>query len=456
MAAPRRKAADGLDKIPSSEGEWRAAVVKHGLQHRTLAQLCLNGRFSASTVPTDAFLTLRCIWLSRQRPGRALPYIINTGSFFNAKNAAWATTLTRNGCLGLDKLKMLYEFICISKIPKTPRQYDCTIADALGPFSMLVNLKRQLLDKSLHMPVVAAHTEVTGAPKSERFHDPTRLQSRDSPKSPTPKRLHPFDVEDVDMEDVGSQNLPPSAVPSPPASSGLDPTDEEPARRTPTETLVADFMVTLLAGMACFVQVLSPSPLCVANSYESTFQFGPVCGTGQQPGSDPVQFRARIDGSIPFSVSPSDKTPREAIIFEAKRAPRTDGDVSVLAQQSLEHISYIWERHKNERMPRPRRDSPHHTFMVAQDHLSFYISIGTYDNEYLDYIFSPTDVPIIPRSNAPFLRIQEFGPYPVDEDNRLALLLEIILSFLTWQLENTQAGSLIENAIAESKSQQAT
>lgn len=42
MAAPRRKATHGLDKIPSSEVEWRAAVVQHGLQQRTLAQLCLS------------------------------------------------------------------------------------------------------------------------------------------------------------------------------------------------------------------------------------------------------------------------------------------------------------------------------------------------------------------------------------------------------------------------------
>lgn len=132
-------------------------------------------------------------------------------------------------------------------------------------------------------------------------------------------------------------------VPDPPVT---EPENEEPARRTPTETLVADFLVTLLGGMACLVQPLNSNPLCMPNSYETTFQFGPVRGTSQQQGSDPVKFRARVDGSIPFSLSQGEKTPREAIIFEAKRAPRKDGeDIAVLAQQSMEHVAYIWQRH---------------------------------------------------------------------------------------------------------------
>lgn len=94
---------------------------------------------------------------------------------------------------------------------------------------------------------------------------------------------------------------------------------------------------------------------------------------------------------------------------------------------------------------------PYHIFMIAQDHLSFHVSIGIYDNEYLDYIFFSRDVPIMTTSNASFLRIQEFDLYLVDDDRQLELLLKIILSFLTWQLDKTQAGSLIENAIAQSK-----
>lgn len=43
MATLRRKAAEGLDKIPSNEGEWRAAIQKYGLQQRTLEDLCKEG-----------------------------------------------------------------------------------------------------------------------------------------------------------------------------------------------------------------------------------------------------------------------------------------------------------------------------------------------------------------------------------------------------------------------------
>lgn len=43
MAATRRKAAHDLDKIPSDEGEWRAAARKYGLQSRNLEDLCKNG-----------------------------------------------------------------------------------------------------------------------------------------------------------------------------------------------------------------------------------------------------------------------------------------------------------------------------------------------------------------------------------------------------------------------------
>lgn len=210
---------------------------------------------------------------------------------------------------------------------------------------MLVNLKRQLLDRSINIPMGAPNPAVTDAPKSKRFHDPI---SYGGPASPTLKRRRPLDVEDVDMEDVESQSLSSSVASSSPISSGTDSANEKSARRTSTETLVADFMVTLLTGMACLVQLLVRNSLCIANSYESTFQFGSVCGTGKQSGSNSVQFRARIDGSIPFSVTSEKTTSREVIIFEAKRAPRADRDVSVLTQQSLEHAIYIWERHKND------------------------------------------------------------------------------------------------------------
>lgn len=43
--AATRKAAQGLNKIPSSKDEWKEAIKEYGLEKRTLEQLCLEGNF---------------------------------------------------------------------------------------------------------------------------------------------------------------------------------------------------------------------------------------------------------------------------------------------------------------------------------------------------------------------------------------------------------------------------
>jgi hypothetical protein len=88
--------------------------------------------------------------------------------------------------------------------------------------------------------------------------------------------------------------------------------------------------------------------------------------------------------------------------------------------------------------------------MIAQDFLSFYISIGTYDNEYLDYIFGPGEAPVAPlREEGPFLRIQELGPFRIDDRYDMILLLEIILSLIIWQLLPMKEGKLIQQALTK-------
>lgn len=49
----------------------------------------------------------------------------------------------------------------------------------------------------------------------------------------------------------------------------------------------------------------------------------------------------------------------------------------------------------------------------AQNYPSLYVTTGTYDNEYLGYIFGPGDAPVIPPSirRKAFLRVQGFGPF---------------------------------------------
>lgn len=86
--------------------------------------------------------------------------------------------------------------------------------------------------------------------------------------------------------------------------------------------------------------------------------------------------------------------------------------------------------------------------MVAQDHLSFHISIGTYDHRYLDYIFASNSRRVIPvQGNIPFLQIQELGPFDTEDNDHLALFLQIILSFILSQLEKTPAAAIFKNAL---------
>ncbi|KAM5434763.1 hypothetical protein MferCBS31731_006535 [Microsporum ferrugineum] len=445
MATLRRKAAEGLDKIPSNEGEWRAAIQKYGLQQRTLEDLCKEGRFSASSVTKEAFLTLRCIWPKKKNAKDAMEYIADLEYFFTEDHSDDAATLIKRDLLGLDKFKNLSGIICLPKAPRlhTPPKYSGTLSDGLGPFSILVNIFNQLQDRSIQTEVDAQ--QVGWAPQTRRYFDPMQSSIREHPSSPSrqPPNSDDFEMEDVDMDDVSDAPLPPRP------SVGTAPVEleeEEPPRRTPTETLVTDFMVALLGGLASLVQPLSSRPLCIANSFETTYQFGPLRNTRQQQGE--VQYRARVDGSIPFSTSLSGML-REAAIFEAKRAVRkeSNGSIPVLAQQSMEHAAYIWKRHEGDQTWKGKRKT-YHTFMVAQDHLQFHISIGTYDNKYLEYIFASNSQRVLPfQGQIPFLEIQELGPFDVAEEYDLETFIHIMLSFILWQLEQTTAKFIFKEVL---------
>ncbi|GBF60806.1 hypothetical protein TMEN_3261 [Trichophyton mentagrophytes] len=451
MAATRRKAAHDLDKIPSDEGEWRAAARKYGLQSRNLEDLCKNGNFSASTVPTEAFLTLRCVWPKKEDHKHALAYIANLEHFFNWDNVDDAKKLMDNQRLGLDKLMTLYQIICPPKqsLQRTPPEFSGTLSDGLGPFALLVPIYNQLQDRRPQTPASVFYPE--NAPRGQLFFDALQRHGHQAPTSPT---RHGTAVEDITIEDIQmtgidigsfSSSLPENTS-SPARLSVVSVPDDEPLPRTPTETLVTDFAVILLGGLASLVQPLNYNPLCMANSFETTYEFGPLNNV-MNP-LDKVKFRARIDGSIPFSVSPG-KDLREAIIFEVKRAPRVEGtnDVPVLAQQSMEHAAYIWNRHKEGTTWRNSAQT-YHSFMVAQDHLSFHISIGTYDRRYLDYIFASNSRRVIPaQGSIPFLQIQEFGPFDAEDIDHLARFLQIILSFILSQLEKTPAAAIFKDAL---------
>ncbi|ODH45108.1 hypothetical protein ACO22_00403 [Paracoccidioides brasiliensis] len=423
----RGKAVDDLDKIPSTEQEWLEMVKTYSLVNAKLQNLCSYGSFSASTVPKAAFLTVRCIWPEVMTVGDALPYILRTGLYFSEEHVAQATKLINRKLLGLDKLDTLFDVICSQT--KTPREWLCTLADGLGPFSMLVSLKRQILDKGLHTAPREEPLPITYAPRKKGHYNASQSSSGQMPDSLNPrhpKRLRLGDFDAIDDHPAPSEPSTPPNIELTEETLDEIP-DDIPDPRTPTETLVVDFMVNLLGGLACLLQPLAYQTVCVANAFETTYQFGPLPN----------------DGSIPFSLPP-DKNLPEMVIFEAKRAHCGTGQgVTVVGQQSMEHVAYIWKRHKNDQLPRNPRT--YHTFMIAQDFLSFYISIGTYDKEYLDYIFSPGDVPVVAqRGKKHFLRIQEFGPFQVDERDEMELLIHIILCLIISQHTPTNEGDLIQ------------
>lgn len=86
--------------------------------------------------------------------------------------------------------------------------------------------------------------------------------------------------------------------------------------------------------------------------------------------------------------------------------------------------------------------------MVAQDHLHFHISIGTYDNTYLEYIFGPGTEKVVPtRDDSSFLEIQEYGPFAVTVEEEFEKFLLIMLCFLIWQFDRTGAEATLKDAL---------
>ncbi|KKZ60869.1 hypothetical protein EMCG_04460 [[Emmonsia] crescens] len=276
MTTPRYKAAQGLRKIPSSEEEWKEAIEEHGLMDRTLGQLCLEGKFSASRVSKEAFLIVRCLWPPKKGPEETSAHIVDLDYFYSDDHAADAQKLTYQGLLGLDKLETLYHIVCIPKERpnRTPPRYSGTLADGLGPFSMLVNLYNQLCDRSIQ--ALMNEDRLSGAPEKQGFYDAMQPLTSEElagtvPQSPSQDSVY---LEDIEMEDV-EYEASTFSFPLAPASPQAEELIVDELRRTPTETLVADFLVTLLGGLASLVQGLGPRPLCIANSFETTYTFGP-------------------------------------------------------------------------------------------------------------------------------------------------------------------------------------
>ncbi|EEH05163.1 predicted protein [Histoplasma capsulatum G186AR] len=108
MAFPRRLAAHGLDKNPiQQKGMARSDTeiwpsTAHYRATASDARSARTGSFSASTVPKEAFLTIRCIWPAKKRPKDASTYIANLEYFFNEDHSGDATKLTETSLASIN------------------------------------------------------------------------------------------------------------------------------------------------------------------------------------------------------------------------------------------------------------------------------------------------------------------------------------------------------------------
>jgi hypothetical protein len=87
--------------------------------------------------------------------------------------------------------------------------------------------------------------------------------------------------------------------------------------------------------------------------------------------------------------------------------------------------------------------------LIAQDKAEIFVGINTYNDAYLNYLFRPAPVVILPLDTQviPILEIQEFGPFKIRKGRHLGLLAHIILSLLISELEGLKAGALIITAL---------
>ena len=390
----QRKAGYGLQRIPKTIYEWRDDVERYGLSNRTLSNICLQGAllvhrsvlfsnyrpstgpFSASNVPATSFLAVRAVWPGRKPVEAALPALVTEGALCETDTKC-AYNLLYGGALGLDKLEALMDLICTQARPSTPVRTIGSLADQLGPFAQLVSLHNLLVRRlpSLQQQQRKDSPRLFDAPRApmdrrqggdegartsplvDLVHRRTdRADRRADGKGDNEKKLavtHPG-------RNLTMTPSPTSLVSDSTCDNGdgqgnsellIADNDDDgaavadlplPTPRNPTETVVVDFLVTFIAAIATLIQPPTRIPVCVADAFEQTLQFGPVPGTNKAAEA----FRARTDGGIPLG---SGKSMLPAIIFEAKSAKRGDNEVSVRAQQTMEHAAFIWEKAEESR-----------------------------------------------------------------------------------------------------------
>jgi hypothetical protein len=90
--------------------------------------------------------------------------------------------------------------------------------------------------------------------------------------------------------------------------------------------------------------------------------------------------------------------------------------------------------------------------MIAQDADEVFISMGSYTEAYLKYLFSPVPAAVllpvavdddVVAAAAHMLKIHEFGPFKLSTRGHLRLLAHVILSLLVKELVTLRAGTMV-------------
>lgn len=422
---------------------------------KLLTTLTYIGAFSASTAPGHAVLMLRVIWPKMEHRDAALQAVVDactpSPDYIRA-----ARYLLKEGSkkLDLDKLSKAAGVFWKPRTPETPKRYPGTLAQNLGPFSSLIGsynrMTKQPRKRPLDRSEVDSPTRTPQAPRPKRFKQAGPMHS--PRRADVGSRANDDDDDDELLFDHPASLA--SGTPS--VSTHMGPGDSTvsrglpvPVRRTPTESLVVDFLVQLVAGISLSLQPFSNHPVCDASGFERMFQFG---NTTDSSTPTPAAFRGRIDGDMP-KARIGHGTHDLVAIFEVKRAKRSLKDVVVRSQQAMEHVAVIWERHlgRAERLP---TDLPkmYHTLMIAQNSTDIFVSITTYTDDYIDYIYSrPGEGQVMPDGDGelPMLNVQEYGPFDVTEPGHIRLFAGIIVALLLAELEGLQAGKMLEEVLKE-------
>ncbi|KAK3344516.1 hypothetical protein B0T25DRAFT_585277 [Lasiosphaeria hispida] len=314
---------------------------------------------------------------------------------------------------------------------------DRKLGYCLGPFAYLVSLHRRLRDLS-------GKSRPEDAPWADRFADPGRHRPHDdgSPLQPFLNRSGHSGTYHLACGETEDD-----------FSDGDDDDGEDEDRGD-------------LSSSA------DSAPMCMADAQEQTFKFSPIAPTGCHPipqaaaapaavalaskegktaqdqedfgGSEekgetrasrrpaqPTAFRVRVNGGIPTCPTPMDSD-RLVAIFKAKCHQCNDNNMEVQAQQTMEHVAMIWEKHKGHKPRVPDKASStaqqqqqHHTLMITQDATDIFFNYSTYEDIHLDYLFGPASAGVVPSDAdiAPCLVIQELGPFSVNDKQDLRVFV---------------------------------